>query len=126
MSISILKMKLHKVDLNTKTLMEFCVEKVNAVSKKIRKNGIEHYYDNYIQAFKQELIEKYVIIDENVFEISDKNEEFHSSSIFTKFGETNKYSTTVNKNIDGTFDVYINHNNGSSFWTEHLEEKHFK
>ena len=106
-----MKMKLRKVDLGTKTLMEFCTEKVNAASKRYRTKGLCGDYEDYIEAFGQELLNKYVIIGTSVFEIINKveNEDFIS----------------VSKNVDGTFDFIINYNDGASFWTEYLEEKDF-
>lgn len=108
MSQSTIKMKLTKVNLGSKTLMEFCTEKVNA----FRKKGLQDDYDDYIDAFDQELMNQYVIIGTDVYSISEKTE--------------NEYFTSVGKNTDGSFTFIINYNDGSSFWTEHLDEKDFK
>ena len=111
MSQSTMKMKLRKVDLGTKTLMEFCTEKVNASSKKYRNKGLCGDYDDYIQAFGQEFLSKYVIIGTSVFEITDMTE--------------NEPFTLASKNEDGTFNFVINYDDGANFWTEFLEEKDF-
>jgi len=79
MGISSQKLKLKPINLNDKTIEEFCTEQVNLASKSIRTKGLRGDYDDYLQAFDDILsecdrLDIPVLIDMAYISISDLKE----------------------------------------------------
>lgn len=66
MSVTSIRLKLRKIDLNGKSILDFCTEEVNKADKSIRKKGIEKSaYDDYYEAFDDLLHDKFLRKGEN-------------------------------------------------------------
>ena len=103
-----IKLKFKKVELGTKTLEDFCKEKVNEKSKSIRNKGLGAY-DSYIEAFEDLFHNKYCILNGICVEITEKIEDEGFS--------------LLKDNGDGTFEYAISYHDGANHWTDFLKEE---
>jgi hypothetical protein len=108
MGISSQKLKLKPINLNDKTIEEFCTEQVNLASKSIRTKGLRGDYDDYLQAFDDILCDKFFRKENSVYQIISNAE--------------NKDDFLVKENADGTIDVMMYYNNGGCHWTDILKD----
>lgn len=102
------KLRLKPVNLNGKTVEEFCTEKVNAADKRIRNKGLGGNYNNYIEAFDDILSDKFFRKGEIIYQIIADTE--------------NEPDILVKENADGTIDVMLYYYDGSNHWTDILRD----
>jgi hypothetical protein len=101
--------KLKKVEMKEpQTLEDFYQEK-------LKEKGITEFnpaHDDWEEAFLDEYWEKYIVVNNNVFEIYDHEERDDSDDIYD-----------IKPNGDGTYSFIMKFYNGGTYLTECLEEE---
>ena len=101
--------KLRKVDLNNKSLEDWCKEQcsLKGITEK------DSYNEDWVEQFKSELFsnEKYFIVSNQVFEAFE-HKEFEYDDIYY-----------LKDNKDGTFDFVMKFYNGGTCLSECIEEE---
>jgi len=109
MGTSSQRLKLKPVNLNGKSVEDFCTEKVNAADKRIRNKGLQGDYDDYLQAFDNILSDKFFRKEDKIYEIV--------------LNQENEADMLVKHNSDGTIDIMMYYDNGSNHWTDFLKDE---
>jgi hypothetical protein len=109
MGISSQRLKLKPVNLNGKSVEDFCAEKVVAADKRIRNKGLEGNYENYREAFDDILSDKFFRKEDKIYEILVNQE--------------NEADILIKHNADSTIDIMMYYDDGANHWTDFLKDE---